>query len=203
MKNKFMAAACAALMILICIPVHAATGVINSFIVDATGKAEVSGYFDDTDYTDCALLMTEGSDTSDLTADKIMYIDQLPLGNNGTYLFRFMIDEKWSEADYTLRLNGGTMLTQAGTLRTIPDKMHNVCDNSIRVGNDIYSLSSLEYMPNKVSESLSRGGNKVYYKIGGMWFNMLDSKATGNDYFTLGNAIPESEWSNWTIDNYY
>lgn len=184
----------------------AVTGEIQRFYVDSSGTAELSGYFDNTEQNSTTMLLTTDADEATIfnaPNENIMYIEQPELGNNGTFYMHFPIDEKFSTSNYVLRMNGGTLLTTSGTLREIPAGISKVADNAIRVGNDAYDIGCNGYTPNNISKSIERGGNKIYYKIGGKWFDMLNPKATSTAYFTDENAVPESEWDLWEIDTYY
>ncbi len=205
--NKIFAAVAAVLVF--CMTAFAeTTGDFTSFYVDSTGKTEIIGYFEDypLEVKQCGstMLMTDGMTiTSQNASDHIMYLDQQNLGNNGVFYYRFQIDEKFSESPYELKVQGGTLLTQTGTLREIPSKIYNIADNAIRIGNDVYDIGCPKYTPDNISNSIAEGGNVIYYKIGGRWYNMLNENATSTAYFVPANAVPESEWDMWEIDNYY
>lgn len=206
-KNIIIIAFVTLLCMLISIPVHAASGKIQSFKVSGTtGTAEVYGYFDDTPLPCSTILMTNchpSKLTSGDVSDNVMYINQENLGNNGVFYYRYQIDEKFSESDYILNINGGELLTLEGELPIIPLQIDMVANNAIRVGNDIYDLGHGDYTPENVASSITRGGNVVYYKIGDNWYNMLSEDATGPEYFTEENAIPDEEVDKWIIDTYY
>lgn len=207
MKNKIISVFAAAICLLCCTTAYAAEGVITDLYVDSTGKVEVSGYFDgEGAHDDTAMLMYDGTDLSQLSGnaiDHVMYLDQQKSGNNGTFYYRFQLGERFSESPYALKINGGTLLTTEGTLREIPSKIYNVTDNAMRIGNDIYDIGCPQYTPDNIAASLARGGNKIYYKIGGEWFDMLNPAATGTSYFTIENAVAAAEWDAWRIENYY
>lgn len=214
-RTKLIIALTLAFMVVFCVPyvfgVYAGetevTGEIQRFYVDSTGTVELIGYFDNTNNTSTSMLLTTDADLNTMNNDNIMdiimYIDQPYLGNNGTFYMHFPLNEKFSESSYVLRMNGGTLLTQTGTLREIPSGINNVSNNALRVGNDIYDVGCMQYTPENISKSIERGGNKVYYKIGDNWFNVLDENAVSTSYFTKDNAIPEAEWDTWEIDTYY
>lgn len=211
-RTKLAAALTAVFAIMFCIPMVYAdtaetTGEIQRFYVDSTGTVELSGYFDNTDNTSTSMLLTTDADLDTMTdeniMDIIMYIEQPYLGNNGAFYMRFPLNEKFSESPYVLRMNGGTLLTQTGTLREIPSGIHNVSDNAIRVGNDVYDIGCKGYTPDNISRSIEIGGNIIYYKIGGNWYDMLNPDAVGAEYFTNANAVPEEEWDTWEIGAYY
>lgn len=209
MLNKFTAkitsAVFAVIMIIFNTTAYAVQGTFSKFYVDSTGTVEVSGYFEDTAQRDTTILMTDIADimTTDNPAEHIMYIDQQPMGNNNVFLYRFQLDEKWSNSPYVLKVNGGELIEMSGTLREIPSKIHNAANNALRVGNDIYDIGCPYYTPDNISASIERGGNKIYYKIGGLWFNMLDPLAVSTEYFKSENAVSEEEWDAWEIDTYY
>ena len=207
MKNKYLAAAVTVTCLIFSVTAQAAEGVINSFYVDSTGKVEVIGCFDGEGARDDTTIIMYDSGVSEFpsgnASDCIMYINQQASGNNGTFYYHFQLNERFSETPYILKVNGGTLISTEGTLREIPSKIYNVADNAMRIGNDIYDIGCPQYTPDNIAGSLARGGNKLYYKIGGEWFNMLAPGATGTSYFVLDNAVPEAEWDAWEIDNYY
>lgn len=207
MRNKIFAIVTALFMILGIGVFADTTGEITTMYVDSTGKAEIIGYFDNANAPyGAAMIMYDGTDLGNLSGNvtnHIMYIDQRPLGNNGTFYYRFQINEQFSQSQYVLKLQGGTLISQEGTLREIPSKIYNVADNAIRIGNDVYDIGCPDYTPDKISMSIEQGGNVIYYKIGGLWFDMLDPNATSSAYFTADNAVPETEWDAWEIENYY
>lgn len=185
------------------------TGDLQKFYVDSAGRVTINGYFNDDAQTDSTLLLTNTGDMSVVEQapnDCIMYIDQEKLGNNGVFLYSFPLNEKFSGSDYVLKVGGGeTILKEEGTLRTIPSGIQGVPDGAIKVGNDVYySLNCASYTPDNVSASIERGGNSVYYKIDGKWFDMLDPKATDGSYFNGSeNAVADEVWDAWEIDNFY
>lgn len=206
MRNKIISVFVLVICMICCTTVYAAEGTITDFYVDSTGKAEIIGYFDDTDRECTTMMMYDASNPYEWESDAtshIMYVNQLPMGNNGTFYYHFQIKEKFSKSSYVLKINGGELISDAGTLREIPSKIHNVSDNAMRIGNDIYDIGCPAYTPDNIAASLARGGNRIYYKISGAWFDMLDPAATGTSYFTIDNAIDPAEWDAWVIDNYY
>ena len=194
--------------------VHAASdGAITSFTVDENGYAEVRGWVNTTTSNpkQVTLLILnfdiDANPNGALNGNTIMYIDQKGTGANGSYLFQFHIIEKFSQSKFCCYvgsdLEGYTKKTVSGTLRKIPSGIYQVADNAIKVGNDIYDMGAPEYTPNNIAKSLKAGGNKIYYKVGGEWYDMLSSKATNNAYFTKSNAIPIEIAEAWKITNYY
>lgn len=183
-------------------------GAVKSFTCDDTGYCEIIGYTDEATEDWLAILMTDVpvSELSDNAGEHIMYINEInnAVGNNGVFYLRFSIQPKWSESDYYLTVNvGGDLGRYSGTLGEMSTDLERVPDNCLRVGNDIYSLTSNYYTPDNVSGSLADGGNHVYYKIGGYWFNVLDEAATSAAYFTLNNVVGMDVWQAWDIENYY
>ncbi len=201
MKNKFISCLILILIILFAVPVQAATGTITIFTVNDSGFMEVSGYFEDTTYKDCTILMTNTDDFQNLKSENIAYINQEPLGNNGVFYFDNVLQERFSGDEYVLKVNGGTLITTSGKL---PDYQYSIySNNAVRIGNDIYDIGCKEYTPDNISKSIAEGGNVVIYKIGGMWFDLMKPDATSTAYFTEQNALTNEEISGWEINKYY
>lgn len=211
MKNKTISALLLSLLVW-CIPTGTTArdegGAVKSFTCDDSGYCEIIGYTDDASENWITLILADipPAELSGNCTGHVMHIwqENNAIGNNGTFYLRFSIDPKWSGSDYYLNLNaGGDIGRYAGTIGEISTDLERVPDNCLRVGNDIYSLTSDYYTPDDVSGSLADGGNHVYYKIGGYWFNVLDEDATSAAYFTLNNAVGMDAWQAWDIENYY
>jgi len=178
---------------------------ILSVDINGLGYAEVIGYVPEKG-CEVTFLMLSG-DGSDIQTEDIIYIDQITSGNNGTYLFQFKIPERFSNMEYTLIINSnskqGVLKKASGTLPVIPAKIYGISNNALIVGNDAYDIGCAMCTPDNIANSLVTGGNKVYFKYGDNWYDLLDVDATTNAYLTEANAIPEDVYSYWVIDNYY
>ena len=178
---------------------------VVNFAINDSGYFELSGYTDNPDNLWVTILLTdiEVHSASELNSH-VMYINQIDLGNNDAFYISASLAPKWSGSDYVLKLCvGGDTRTYTGNLGEFTNELLSVPDNCMRIGNDIYSLTAPQYTPNNIVASLSAGGNKVFYKIGGYWFNVLEEAATGYDYFTVFNAVPDNVWHYWNIEHYY
>lgn len=180
---------------------------VVNFAINDAGYFELEGYTDCKEHPWVTMLLTDKN--ADFNSEKdlaghIMYIDQVMLGNNGAFYISAELNTKWSGEDYILKINaGGDFHEYTGNLGEFTEEILSVPDNCIRIGADIYSLTAQEYTPNRISRSLANGGNYIFYKIGGYWFNMLNEDATSYAYFEEFNAVPENVWHRWVIENYY
>ncbi len=205
MKIKSMAVAVATLLLfMFCsMPVGAEeSAVITSFEISPSGVAEICGYVQE-EGEQVAILMATGDGMS-ITPETVIYIDQIEAGVNGAFILKFIVPSKWAGGEYTIGVGGENVSAtrQRGTLGALPALIHRVDDNSLRIGKDIYSFGSY-LTPENAAASLTFGGNVVYYKIGGMWFDLQSEAATSSAYLTEENAVPEEEYTAWEIRTYY
>lgn len=206
MKLKSMAVAVAAILLftLCAVPVSAEeSAVITSFEISPSGVAELIGYVS-AEGEQVAVLMTEG-DGSTVTPETVIYIDQIEARANGAFILEFIIPDKWENIDYTVAIAGtnSTITKVTGDIGVLPELIHRVDNNSLRVGCDIYSFGVSAFTPENTATSLAAGGNEVYYKIGGMWFDLQSEAATSSAYLVAENAVPEEEYTAWEIRTYY
>lgn len=135
----------------------------------------------------------------------IVYIDQVASEANGTFLFRFNLPETQQGATLDFKVGGEDAEAISKTL-TIPDfpiNISSVEDNSVRVGFDVYQLASPHYTADNVIDSIIEGGNTLYYRIGGNWYNLLDSRAKSAAFLIPTNAVNISEVDAWRLDTWY
>ena len=180
-------------------------GTITSFYITSSGTVEVTGYYDDTDWTETTILLVRGTAwTGNITAEDIMYIDQKPMGNNNTFYYRFKVDERFSSAPCVLAINGGELITAVSSIPDIQDlDAGDISNNALRVGNDFYDIGHSQYTPDNIAGSIERGGNIIYYQIGNMWFDVLDEAATGVEFLVSKNAVSAEDVSQWVVEEYY
>lgn len=203
-KRRIMAAVLCVLLILVSIPARAEdAAVITHFDISPSGVAEICGYVSEKG-EQVAILMTTGDGTV-VTPETVIYIDQIEAGRNGAFILEFIVPEKWAGGEYTIGVGGQNVSAtrQRGTLGALPAMICRVDDNSIRVGVDIYDFGAGAFTPENVAASLAYGGNTVFYKIGGMWFDLMHEEATSSAYLVEENAIPEEEYTAWEIRVYY
>ena len=193
-------------MLLICmaavhLPVLAEeTAVITHFDISPSGVAEICGYVSEKG-EQVAILMTTGDGT--VVTPETVYIDQIEAGTNGAFILEFIVPEKWAGGEYTIGVGGQNVSAtrQRGALGALPAMIYRVDDNSLRVGADIYCFG--RFTSERAADSLAYGGNTVFYKIGGMWFDLMDEEAVSSAYLAIENAVPEEEYASWEIRTYY
>ena len=203
-KSKILAVVlCVLLMAAVHLPVMAEeSAVITSFEISPSGVAELCGYVSEEGEL-VAILMATGDGTV-ITSETVIYIDQIEAGRNGAFILEFIVPEKWAGGEYTIGVGGQNVSAtrQRGSLGALPALVHRVDDNSLRVGVDVYSFGS-RFTSENVAASLAYGGNTVFYKIGGMWFDLMDEEAASSAYLVKENAVPEEEYTAWDIRTYY
>lgn len=197
-----------ALLMSIPLSISAADEIKDVTITIKTGQVEVWGIIENYSADDeVTILMTRAENDKDIQSDDIMYINQQKIGNNGVFFFEFYIDERFSREDYELRIGssveGFTTLKATGTLPQMPAIVYQISNNAVVIGMDAYNLDSPYYESENIIKSLADGGNKMYYRINDMWFDVLDEECTSWEYLTEDNEIPETEWSIWYIRQYY
>lgn len=138
--------------------------------------------------------------------DYIAYIDQVTSTTNGTFLIRFTLNPKWQGQQLQFNVGGEDVSEPLRKLLTIPNypiNIGSVENNSVRVGIDVFHLSSPYYTPNTLTDAIVKGGNTLYFKIGDKWYNLLDSRATSAKFFVASNAIDNSTVNTWRLDILY
>ena len=206
MKKKilipFFALLC---MMCLAVNVHAA-GAVEDITVSNTGEVELWGTVENyADNTQVTILMSVGEFSEEIS--DIMYINQEKVGNNGVFYFDFQVQEQFVGQPYRIYIGSDAedfeLLAIEGNIPDLPNKVYQVNNNAIRIGRDAYDLDCVDYTPDNISKSVEEGGNVICYKIGGMWFDLLDEDATSWEYFVEENAVDEAEWSEWYIRSYY
>lgn len=188
----------------------------SAYIIDYTitlfegGHVEVEGNISSGEEQQITFLAhTPGSLTgipkSELM-EHIAFINQVESGTNGTFLIRFTLHPKWQGQELQFNVGGTDVSEPLRKIVTIPEYPINISsveNNSVRVGIDVYHLSSPAYMPDNVINSLIEGGNTIYFKLGDKWYNMLDNEATSAAYFTADNEIEDYIVNVWELDMWY
>ena len=158
--------------------------VVTSITVDVAGSAKVIGYISGAPAeSQVTFFMNYG--------DEIVYIDQIATGNNGAFLFVFHIDAKYSEktVTYAIGSDTGAKAYQAEyTMPFMPPGFKHIENNSVIYGKDAYTVDSIYFCTEYITESIVYGGNIIYFKIGDKWYNLLNSKATSSDFLVSANA---------------
>lgn len=132
---------------------------------------------------------------SSFKPEYIAYIDQVSTGNNGAFIVQGQLDEKWK--NQTLRFAGasssGGYYTQTMSIPEIPHDIGIIEDNSVIYGRDAYLITGAFYTADNISKSIKEGGNRIYYKLGGRWYDLLDPEALDNSFLVSANAINDSD----------
>lgn len=197
------------------IPVYAETGefAIDSVYVSETGYVEVIGHIDgaeiDTQIS-CVVSLPAVFDgdtviAENLNAENIAWLGQEGTGNNGTFLFQFCVPTRFSESELIIRLTSenADIATTTIDVPLLPYDIHNIENNCVIYGKDIYYVPGVFYIPDYIAESIIYGGNAIYFKIGGNWYNLLDEKAVDNSFLIAENATPIEDIEKIGIRYYY
>ncbi len=166
------------------------TTTVTSMTVDMTGSTKLIGYISEAVVNNqVTLLVTYG--------EEIVYIDQVSTGNNGTFLFKFTIDAKYSEKTITYNIGsdtGAKVYTANYKLPYMPPGFEHIENNSVIYGHDAYTANSI-YLSDSitVTDSIIHGGNIIFFKIGDKWYDLMNPKATSSAFFVEENATADSK----------
>lgn len=132
---------------------------------------------------------------SKVNTDSIAYIDQVGTGNNGTFVVKGQVAEKWQ--NQTLRFAGassyGGYYTQTMIVPAMTNDINIIANNSVIYGRDAYLVTGAFYNADNIATSIKEGGNRIYYKLGGKWYDLLDPAALDNSFLVSENAISDSK----------
>ncbi len=163
---------------------------VTSMSVDMSGSTKLIGYISEAvAKNQVTLLVTYG--------EEIVYIDQVETGNNGTFLFKFTIDAKYSEKTITYNIGSdtGAKAYKANyKLPYMPPGFEHIENNSVIYGHDAYTANSI-YLSDSmtVTDSIIHGGNIIFFKIGDKWYDLMNPKATSSAFFVDENATADSK----------
>ena len=179
--------------------------ILTTLEVDETGQATAIGYIPTAE--DGAQVTCLATDTETLsTADHIMWIDQMTIGNNGTFMTRFYVPSKFSNSTMYIRFGSNTKaetITETLKIGELPTGVNNIVNGSVIYGNDAYMSDSVYFNAQYVTDSIATGGNKIYFKVGNRIYDLLDSAATSNDYLVADNAMTADEVAEIKLRYYY
>lgn len=227
MKNFKKIVSCTLITILMLVsvftfPVSAATAriVIQTCTISETGAVEVYGYITNTtnDSHEVTFLLLEGdnwntaitkiSEVKNGTTN-IAYIDQKTTSNNQSFLFKFQVNERFLGKKLVLGMNSNADAAMFNTTLTSDIKnvdnfsLMSIANNDVIYGLDAYTLTSKNLTARNVADSIVYGGNKIYYKIGNNWYDLLDEKATDNSYLVEKNKVDFSAMEKLNLRYYY
>lgn len=140
------------------------------------------------------------------TADHIMWVDQMTIGNNGTFMTRFYVPSRFSNSTMYIRFGSNTeaeTITETLKIGELPTGIGNIVNGSVIYGNDAYMADSVYFNARYVSDSIATGGNKIYFKVGNRIYDLMDSAATSNAYLIADNAMTADEVSEIKLRYYY
>jgi hypothetical protein len=66
---------------------------------------------------------------------------------------------------------------------------------------DIYELNSKDLTSANVINSIKSGGNSIFYKLLGGWFDVMNPLAKNSQYFF--NSDNEENTDGWSINKWY
>lgn len=209
MKKRIIAFIFAVVFMVASYPITPASAVepkitIISAEIDSNGDFEVIGQVESvTVGTQVSFLMCseEAWDKtghiieSKFNADSIAYIDQVGTGNNGTFVVKGQVAEKWQ--NQTLRFAGassyGGYYTQTMSVPAMTNDINIIANNSVIYGRDAYLVTGAFYNADNIATSIKEGGNRIYYKLGNKWYDLLDPDALDNSFLVSENAISDSK----------
>lgn len=209
MKKRIIAFVCAVALLVVAYPTTYGSAVepeitIISAEIDNTGTFEVIGQVENVEVgTQVSFLMcskdawntTGHIIESKLKADSIAYIDQVGTGNNGTFVVKGQVAEKWQ--NQTLRFAGassyGGYYTQTMSVPAMTNDINIIENNSVIYGRDAYLVTGAFYNADNIATSIKEGGNRIYYKLGNKWYDLLDPDALDNSFLVSENAISDSK----------
>ena len=85
----------------------------------------------------------------------------------------------------------------------LPPNVHNISNGSVIYGADAYTPDSVYLAGTYVADSIVNGGNRIYYKFGDKYYDLLDENATSNAYLVAENAMPSAEVNKIKLRYYY
>ena len=179
--------------------------ILTTLEIDETGLTTAIGYIPTAE--DGAQVTCLAMDTETLTtADHIMWIDQMTIGNNGTFMTRFYVPSRFSNSTMYIRFGSNTeaeTITETLKIGELPTGINNIVNGSVIYGNDAYMSDSVYFNAQYVADSIATGGNKIYFKVGNRIYDLMDSAATSNDYLVADNAMTADEVSEIKLRYYY
>ena len=201
-KNKIIALFVATLLA-VCIPFAvrsdntSPTIKISAVSVNKLGECEVIGYINNSVIgADITLLSLNKNTTNGLVPENIIHINQTRTGNNGTFLFKFQISEKFSGQTGYVFVNSNQKtqkVMSSYTIPQLPPGIDVIENNSVMYGKDVYYVPGSYHNANNIAESLAYGGNSIYFKMGGYWYDLLNGNATSNYFLVPENAVNDTE----------
>lgn len=170
---------------------------IDSVTVSKSGRAEIIGHTSNGkrgEFVSFLSFLTEPKSKEEYNMDNLIGLEQVSTGNNGTFLIQFGIASKYSEKAALFKIGGVSGVPQMFSyeIPKLPPGVEVADNNSVVYGRDIFYIPGALYEADTIAESLAYGGNNIFFKIGGLWYDLMDSRASDNSYLTAENAAEES-----------
>ena len=84
----------------------------------------------------------------------------------------------------------------------VTGRIQDIESNSLKFGLDVYDSESSSLTDDNILDSVKRGGNEMYFKLGSYWYNLLDDRCVNNSWFVPSNAVAQEDldkllWGRW------
>ena len=178
---------------------------IDTFTVDDGGNVRIIGHISPAvKGAQIGYMVTVKGSTS-LDMKSIAYLNRYETGNNGTFYISHSINASFSQKTVVFKFASDTKASHSFeyTLSTIPPGIEQVVNNSVLYGKDVYTMNSIYLNAQYVSDSIATGGNVIYFKIGDLWYNLTDEKATSSAYLIPDNAVTYAKIKSLPLRFYY
>lgn len=186
------------------------TIVIDDIIAQDNGLCEVIGHLSNNEVgAEVAFVMqtAESYDKSkSLDTSNVVYLDQVTTGNNGTFLLKFRLPERFSGIDAVIRMGSSANTSPFVYRYTIPSlyiDFENIENNTVLYGNDAYSIDSPYLTSEYVVQSIINGGNTIFFKLGECWYDLLNEAATSSAYLIKENSMYDDDVKKYGTGMYY
>ena len=145
-------------------------------------------------------------------SNNIAYIDQFETGKNGSFYMTLKLInadrisyEKGKTKIYIIMNSEECNVSNYLEVDVLPvnGSVSGISSASMRVGLDVYELGSPLITEDNILDSIKRGGNEMWFKLGSNWYDLLDDKCTDSNYLQSKNAISQSDVNNRLWSRYY
>lgn len=156
-----------------------------------------NGNFAITGYIENALGNSEATivicDNAEIIDGSIIWIDQVTAGANGAFIFKGDYDAAYGGKTAYINIGATGCDKRARKIIELPfafnGSIETVANNSAVYGVDVYRVeNNADLNAANVRDSILTGGNCLYYKIGGNFYDLLDEDARDSGYF-----VPEKD----------
>lgn len=174
--------------------------IVENYTIEADGTFEIYGYIknaanESVNGHQITFLLTtcEISKLTEADANaQIAYVDRRGTSNNAEFYLTGKIRNEFLNKDIYLSMNSDAntqLYTQLKEINPDDFSLNNIEKNSVIYGLDVYKLTSNYLTAKYVADSFANGGNKIYYKLGKHWYDLLNEDATDSSYLVPENAV--------------